>query len=73
MSKTTGDFGIRVELPAGDPLAAPHLLGQDWQGTRWYATERERDAAYESMLRQPGNYRRGDHPSIVVTRIERQA
>jgi len=64
-------FGIRVQLPADDPLAAPHLLGDDWAGERWYASADERDRAYQSMLDQPPYYRQGDTPSVVVEKVER--
>lgn len=62
-------YGIRVELPENDPMSAPHLLGDDWAGTRWYDSEVARDEAFRKMLRQPGNYRKGDSPSMSLTRI----
>lgn len=62
-------FGIRVELPDNDPLSAPHLLGTDWTGTRWYDTEIARDVAMDGMLKQPGYYRKGDTPSVRLTKI----
>lgn len=62
-------FGILVELPANDPMSAPHLLGDKWSGARWYDSEVARDAAYEQMLAQPGNYRKGDKPSVVLTKV----
>lgn len=62
-------FGIRVELPANDPMSAPHLLGPEWSGTRWYDTETARDTAMEDMLKQPGYYRRGDSPSVRLTKV----
>jgi len=64
-------FGIRVKMPENDPLAAPHLLGDAWQGERWYLTESERDVALEKMRRQPPYYRRGDSPSVQLEKIER--
>ena len=46
-------FGIAVTLPEGDPMAQPHLLGDEWSGTRWFATAEERDAMGipESLIR----------------------
>lgn len=63
-------WGIAVSMPSGDPMAAPHLLGDDWSGTRWYASEPERDAAYEQMLAHPPWYRRGDAPSVRLEKID---
>lgn len=57
-------YGISVELPEGDPMSAPHLLGDEWSGTRWFSTAEERDGILESMKRQPAYYRKGDTPSI---------
>ena len=63
-------YGIAVTMPPGDPLSAPHLLGEDWQGTRWYESAAARDAALAAMRRQPRYYREGDSPSIVLTPID---
>lgn len=63
-------FGIMVRLPDDDPLSAPHLLGDNWQSARWFASAAARDAAYESMIKQPGYYRRGDKPSIVLSKVD---
>jgi hypothetical protein len=62
-------FGILVEMPENDPLRAPHLLGDDWSRTRWYDTEAARDSALEEMLTQPPYYRKGDTPSIRLTKV----
>jgi len=51
-------------------MSAPHLLGESWSGERWYDTEDERDGAYEGMMRNPSNYRKGDRPSIQLTKID---
>ena len=64
-------FGIRVSMPADDPMSAPHLLGDDWQGERWYATAEDRDRALAKMEKQPPYYRKGDTPSVVLEKIER--
>ena len=40
-------FGIRVTLPATDTLRK--VLGDDWERLHWYATEEERDEAFEKL------------------------
>lgn len=70
MSTATKSYGISVTLPENDPMAATHLLGEDWSGTRWYATAEERDAAFESMKDHPRYYRKGDTPTIVLEKID---
>jgi hypothetical protein len=62
-------FGIRVRLPARDPLQ--HLLDQGWSKTHWYATARERDDALAEMSRRHPYSRTGDLPNLVFERIER--
>ena len=64
-------YGIRITLPPGDPLAAPHLLGPGWEGFRWYDTAEERDRALADMRRQPSVYRNGDRISQVLEKVER--
>lgn len=64
-------YGIRVEMPANDPLSAAHLLGKEWASERWFATESERDRAMQGMQQQPPWYRKGDSPSVNVSKIER--
>ncbi|MEE9321208.1 MAG: hypothetical protein V3U76_12235 [Granulosicoccus sp.] len=70
MRQGTKRYGIAVCLPKNDPFAAPHLLGESWTGERWYDSAKERDSAMQQMLKQPGNYRNGDFPSVELTRIE---
>jgi hypothetical protein len=65
------EYGIRGRLPPGDPMGAAHLLGEDWEWTRWYASEAERDGALAEMLEQFQYYRRGDRPSQTLSKIER--
>jgi hypothetical protein len=65
-------FGIRGRLPPGDPMRAAHLLGEDWGWTRWYPSEAERDAAYTQMNAQFTYYRRGDRPSLLLSKIDRE-
>ena len=63
-------YGIRVDLLENDPMCAPHLLGDEWAGTRWFESAVARDEALESMRIQPGYYRRGDSPSIILSVID---
>ena len=62
-------FGIRVTLPQGDTFAG--LLGEDWERVHWYRSERERDLAYDNMLRRHGYYRKTDTPTQVLEKIVR--
>lgn len=64
-------YGIRCTLPPDDPMSAPHLLGPDWEAWRWYATEYERDQAYEELSREHLYSRRGDRPSVIYTKVSR--
>lgn len=66
-------FGVRMALPEGDPMAAPHLLGPDWSGTRWFETEAEREAFVRAMTGRFDYYRIGDRPSLTIERVERDA
>lgn len=70
MSTATKAFGISVKLPENDPMAATHLLGEDWSGTRWYESAEERDRAFDSMKDHPRYYRKGDVPSILLEKID---
>lgn len=63
-------FGIRVTLTENNPMRLPHLLGEDWASTRWYETEQQRDAALIDMSRRLPNYREGDDPAQILTKIE---
>lgn len=60
-------FGIKVSLPKGDTFAS--LLGDDWERVHWYATERERDKAYDHMAERHGYYRTTDTPTQVLIKI----
>lgn len=64
-------FGIRMALPPGDPMRAPHLLGEHWVGARWYASPAERDAALEQLRHEDVFSRRGDRQSLVLDPVER--
>jgi len=63
-------YGIVVSLPEGDPMSAPHLLGDTWTGTRWFASAEERNAVLASMKKQPGYYRVGDSPSVQLETVD---
>ena len=71
MDDSSRRYGIAVTMPPNDPMSAPHLLGDDWSGTRWYDSAAARDAALAEMRRQPRYYRIGDTPSVTLTPIER--
>lgn len=63
------NYGIRVTLPAGDTLR--HVLGDDWERLHWYATEQERDDAFDKMSARHGYYRTTDSPTQVLEKISR--
>ena len=63
-------YGIRITLPPGDTMSAPHLLGVDFEAFRWYDSRAARDEAFEAMLRHPGYYRRGDAPTQILSKID---
>ncbi len=60
-------FGIRVSLPAGDTFRS--LLGENWEQVHWYATEIERDVAFDNMAERHGYYRNTDTPTQVLVKI----
>ncbi len=60
-------FGIRVSLRARDPFT--RLVGADWQKLHWFATEHERDQAFEDMSSRHRYSRRGDEPAVVFQKI----
>ena len=62
-------FGIRVSLPEADTIA--QLLGSNWERMHWYASEEERDNAYDNMAQRHGYYRVTDNPSQVLEKIVR--
>lgn len=67
----TKRYGIRMTLPPDDPMRAPHLLGEDWQSARWFASPAERDVALEKLRREDIFYRRGDRQSLALEAVER--
>jgi len=62
-------FGIKVTLPAGDTFE--RLLGDGWESLHWYASESERDLAYDTMAARHGYYRTTDSPTQVLEKIIR--
>lgn len=63
------NFGIRVTLPGNDTLR--NVLGDDWERFHWYATETERDSAFEKMALRHGYYRDTDAPTQVLEKVSR--
>lgn len=61
-------YGIRMVLADTDPLSA--VLGDDWNTVRWYATQSERDAAYDDMRKQHRFSRSGDRPTLRYSKID---
>ena len=70
VTSETKPYGIVVKMPQDDPMSAPHLLGDTWSGERWYESADERDRAYDSMMHNPSNYRKGDKPSVILSKID---
>jgi len=62
-------FGIRITLPSTDTFS--RMLGQNWENIRWYATEAERDRAFDNMATRHGYYRNTDSPSQILEKIAR--
>lgn len=65
-------YGLRVRMPDNDPLSAAHLLGESWNTEKWFETEEDRDRAQRMMEEQPPYYRKGDTPSVIIEKIDRQ-
>jgi hypothetical protein len=62
-------FGVRVSLPAADPMRT--LLGAQWHRLHWYATPDERDGAIAEMSRRHEYSRATDVPSLVFEKVEK--
>ena len=62
-------YGIRVTLPAGDTMQK--ILGADWETQHWYASEADRDAAFEQMAIRHGYNRDTDSPTQILEKIVR--
>ena len=63
------NYGIRVTLPAKDTLRK--VLGDNWERVHWFATEDERDTAFDKMAERHGYYRKTDTPTQVLEKISR--
>lgn len=63
-------WGIRLSLPEQDPMRP--LLGEDWHEYQWFATEEAREDKLAQLLGQFVYYRKGDLPSFVVERVNRE-
>ena len=61
--------GIKVSLPAGDTFSK--ILGDNWERVHWYASEVERDQAFENMDIRHGYYRETDSPTQILQKIVR--
>lgn len=66
---TARNFGIRVTLPPTDTFS--RMLGSNWETLHWYATEEERDHAFDNMARRHGYYRKTDNPSQILEKVSR--
>ncbi|MGH7056826.1 MAG: hypothetical protein ACREFZ_02945 [Acetobacteraceae bacterium] len=64
-------YGVKITMPEDDPMRAPHLLGPDWSAERWFKTAAERDVWIEDQLHEHLYSRRGDIPSQLYEKIER--
>lgn len=62
-------YGVRMKLPDADPFQL--VLGNQWNGFRWYSTETERDAAMADMRREHEYSRLGDTPTLIYEKVER--
>jgi hypothetical protein len=62
-------YGIRVTMPANDPLR--RVLGNDWHKEHWFVTREERDETLRDMASRHAFSRIGDTPSIRLDAIER--
>jgi hypothetical protein len=66
-------YGIRARMDPSDPMAAPHLIGPDFQVDRWFDNREERDRALAELRSGRPYYRSGDVPSIHYEAIEEDA
>jgi hypothetical protein len=62
-------YGIRVTLPPEDSIA--RVIGSDWELLHWFFTQEERDRALADMRHRHVYSRRGDLPTLVFEKIER--
>lgn len=64
-------FGIRASLRARDPFV--RLVGTAWEKFHWYATQRERDAAFDDMAGRHLYSRQGDEPAVIYEKVSATA
>jgi hypothetical protein len=64
-------WGIRLSLPDQDPMRL--VLGEDWHEYQWFASEEDREAKLAQLQDQFIYYRKGDVPSFVLERVNREA
>ncbi len=62
-------FGIRATIKPHDGFAA--LMGSDWETTRWYATQEERDRVLKTIGGRHDFSRIGDEPALTYAAVER--
>jgi hypothetical protein len=62
-------FGIKVSLPPGDTFSK--VIGDDWERVHWYATEVERNKAFDDMARRHEYSRTTDLPTQILKKIHR--
>ncbi len=68
-SDGSGRYGIRMTLPAADPLN--NLLDANWETYHWFATEEERDLVLKDKAGKHIYSRVGDLPSLVYEKVTR--
>lgn len=64
------DWGVRLSLPENDPMQ--RILGDDWHEYHWFASEAAREDKIDQLSRQFTYYRKGDQPSFVIERVNRE-
>jgi len=63
-------YGIRITMPANDPMAMPHILGEDWESYRWFGTAEARDRALKDIPREHQFSRDGDRPTVICEAVD---
>ena len=53
-------------------MAGTQLLGEDWEGPRWYDCVEESDREYQQIQDQPAWYRCGDEPTQTLSKVEEE-
>ena len=61
-------YGIRVSMPASDPLR--NLVGGDWEKLHWFASRNERDEWLRQMSGRYVYFRPGDRPTLEFATID---